>query len=110
MHDCELETTVKSEAPSATSDESLVELVSGVAADVPGVERVIRRADLGGSEDASYLMQHVQDRGGQATYVGIGTDHPGGHHTPTFDVDEDSLEIGVDTLAGAIRAVGAGDT
>ena len=104
-HDCELETTVTSEAPSATSDEALADVVSEVAADVAGVDSVLRRADLGGSEDASYLMQHVQDRGGRATYVGIGTDHPGGHHTPTFDVDEDSLEIGVDTLAGAIRAV-----
>ena len=109
MHDCELETTVKSEAPSATSDESLVDVVAAVAEGVTGVERVVRRAALGGSEDATYLMQHVQDRGGDATYVAIGTDHPGGHHTPTFDVDEDSLEIGVDTLAGAIRAVGAGD-
>jgi len=109
MHDCELETTVESEAPSATSDESLVDVVAAVAEGVDGVERVVRRDDLGGSEDATYLMQHVQNRGGDATYVAIGTDHPGGHHTPTFDVDEDSLEIGVDTLAGAIRAVGAGD-
>ena len=109
MHGCELETTVKSQAPSATSDESLADLVSDVAEGVAGVESVVRRGSIGGSEDATYLMQHVQERGGEATYVGIGTDHPGGHHTPTFDVDEDSLGIGVDTLAGAIRAVDADD-
>jgi aminobenzoyl-glutamate utilization protein A len=108
MHDCELETEVVCEAPSARSDESLVDVVANVAADVAGVESVLRRDTLGGSEDATYLMQYVQDRGGDATYVGIGTDHPGGHHTATFDVDEDSLEIGVDTLAGAIRAVADG--
>jgi aminobenzoyl-glutamate utilization protein A len=33
----------------------------------------------------------------------VGTDHPGGHHTATFDVDEDSLEIGVGVLADAIE-------
>jgi aminobenzoyl-glutamate utilization protein A len=47
-------------------------------------------------------MDRVQDHGGRASFVGVGTDHPGGHHTPTFDVDERSLRIGVDVLAGAI--------
>jgi len=109
MHGCELETEVVGDAPSATSDESLVDVVAGVAEGVTGVESVLRRDSLGGSEDASYLMQYVQDRGGDATYVGIGTDHPGGHHTATFDVDEDSLEIGVDVLTGSILAVADGE-
>jgi aminobenzoyl-glutamate utilization protein A len=34
--------------------------------------------------------------------VCIGTDHPGGHHTGTFDVDERSLAIGVDVVSGAV--------
>jgi aminobenzoyl-glutamate utilization protein A len=105
MHGCDLETRIEGAAPSATSDESLVDLVAEVASGVAGVESVVRRDTLGGSEDATYLMQYVQDRGGDATYVGIGTDHPGGHHTSTFDVDEDSLEIGVDVLTGSILAV-----
>ena len=109
MHGCELETRIEGAAPSATSDESLVDLVANVAAGVAGVESVVRRDTLGGSEDATYLMQYVQDRGGDATYVGIGTDHPGGHHTSTFDVDEDSLEIGVDVLTNSILAVRDGD-
>ena len=110
MHDCELETAIEGAAPSATSDESLVDLVGEVASGVAGVENVVRRDTLGGSEDATYLMQHVQDRGGDATYVGVGTDHPGGHHTSTFDVDEDSLEIGVDVLTGSIRAAADDDS
>jgi aminobenzoyl-glutamate utilization protein A len=47
-------------------------------------------------------MRRVQDRGGKAAYVGIGTDHPGGHHSATFDVDEESIRIGVETISGAI--------
>jgi aminobenzoyl-glutamate utilization protein A len=47
-------------------------------------------------------MRRVQERGGEAGYVCIGTDHPGGHHTATFDVDERSLAIGVDVLTGAV--------
>jgi aminobenzoyl-glutamate utilization protein A len=44
-------------------------------------------------------MQRVQDDGGLASYVLIGADHPTSHHTPTFDVDEESLEVGVALLA-----------
>jgi aminobenzoyl-glutamate utilization protein A len=47
-------------------------------------------------------MDRVQAHGGTATFVGIGTDHPGGHHTPTFDVDERTLGIGVDVLVETI--------
>jgi len=74
-----------------------------VAEGVTGVDSVLHSAPLGGSEDATYLMDRVQENGGRASYVGVGTDHPGGHHTPTFDVDERSLAIGVDVLAGAIE-------
>jgi aminobenzoyl-glutamate utilization protein A len=100
---CTVDTEVVGDAPSATSDEALVDLVYDVAGSVDGVTNRLRRDALGGSEDATYLMQYVQDRGGDACYVGIGTDHPGGHHTATFDTDEDSLAIGVDTLSGTIE-------
>jgi aminobenzoyl-glutamate utilization protein A len=102
MHDCEYSIERGGEAPSAESDESVVERVVAAAEGVAGVERVVRRDNLGGSEDATFLMRRVQERGGEAGYVCIGTDHPGGHHTATFDVDEQSLAIGVDVLTNAV--------
>jgi aminobenzoyl-glutamate utilization protein A len=102
MHSCEAEVTVKGAAPSATSDEAIVDLVHDLAGGVAGVDSVLRRDDLGGSEDATELMRYVQERGGLAAYVGVGTDHPGGHHTATFDVDERSLPIGIDLLSESI--------
>ena len=107
MHDCEVEVSTKGEAPSATSDDALAGIVGDVAGDVTGVTDIVDRADLGGSEDATYLMRSVQKRGGLACYVGVGTDHPGGHHTSTFDVVEGDIAIGIDVLAGAIRKVAA---
>jgi aminobenzoyl-glutamate utilization protein A len=106
IHDCDVDVTVRSRAPSAVSDDAVADVVGGVAGGVTGVETVVDRDDLGGSEDATYLMRHVQDRGGLAAYVGVGTDHPGGHHTPTFDVDEETLRIAVDTLAGSVVELG----
>ena len=105
MHDCEVETATKGEAPSATSDAALAGVVGDVAGGVDGVTEVVDSDDLGGSEDATYLMQSVQRRGGLACYVGVGTDHPGGHHTSTFDVVEGDIAVGIDVLAGAIRRV-----
>jgi aminobenzoyl-glutamate utilization protein A len=99
---CDVAVEVVGDAPSATSDDALVDVVYDVAGGVDGVSSRLRRDDLGGSEDATYLMQYVQDNGGKAAYVGVGTDHPGGHHTATFDTDETSLSLGIDTLTGAI--------
>jgi aminobenzoyl-glutamate utilization protein A len=106
MHDCEVEIETGSEAPSATSDEALVSIVGDVARGTDGVERILERDDLGGSEDATYLMRAVQEHGGEACYVGVGTDHPGGHHTATFDVDEASIGHGIDVLSGTIERLG----
>ncbi|SIS06164.1 amidohydrolase [Natronorubrum thiooxidans] len=106
MHECTVEFSIGAEAPSATSDQELVDIVADVAGQTEGVERVLERDELGGSEDATFLMQAVQENGGTACYVGIGTDHPGGHHTPTFDVDESSIAHGIDVLAGTIERIG----
>jgi aminobenzoyl-glutamate utilization protein A len=103
MHACEVETESVARAPSAVSDPELADVVGAVASGVEGVETVLPSDALGGSEDATYLMRHVQERGGKAAYVGIGTDHPTGHHTPRFDVDEESIRIGIETLSGAIE-------
>ena len=63
---------------------------------------------LGGSEDATLMMAAVQARGGQATYVQIGTPLPAGHHHPCFDIDEAALIHGVELYAAiADRILGA---
>ena len=103
MHGCRGTVDVVSESPRADSDPELQALVSGVAEGVDGIDTVLPAADFGASEDATFLMERVQEDGGLATYMIVGTDHPTSHHTPTFDVDERSIRHGVDVLVGAIR-------
>jgi aminobenzoyl-glutamate utilization protein A len=105
MHGCSVELSTVGEAPSATSDQALVDIVLDAATRNDAVDTPTERDDLGGSEDATYLMQRVQEHGGHAAYVGVGTDHPGGHHTATFDVDEESIAIGVDVLTESILGI-----
>ncbi|RZV11356.1 aminobenzoyl-glutamate utilization protein A [Natrinema hispanicum] len=103
LHGCRAEVDVVSESPRADSDPELQQIVSDVAGGVAGIERVLPAADFGASEDATFLMERVQDDGGLASYLIVGTDHPTSHHTPTFDVDERSLTHGVDVLVETIR-------
>ncbi|SEW12309.1 amidohydrolase [Natrinema salifodinae] len=105
MHDCRADVEVVSESPRADSDLELQTVVSEVATDVDGIDSVLPAAEFGASEDATFLMDRVQRAGGLASYLIVGTDHPTSHHTPTFDVDETSLEHGVAVLVGAIRAL-----
>jgi aminobenzoyl-glutamate utilization protein A len=106
MHGCGVDWEVRGWAPSARSDDAVRDVVAEVAGGVAGVDSVVRSGTLGGSEDATVLMRHVQERGGTAAYVVVGTDHPGGHHTATFDVDEETVRIAVETLAGAVVELG----
>ena len=105
IHGCSLELTTVGGAPSAESDTALVDIVHEISSGMASVETATDRDALGGSEDATYLMRTVQENGGLAAYVCVGTDHPGGHHTATFDVDEESIAIGVDTLTDSIYEI-----
>lgn len=105
VHDCTAEVAVTAESPRADSDPDLAEFVYDVARDHPAVDSTVVHADFGASEDATFLMQRVQEQGGLASYLVVGTDHPTAHHTSRFDVDEDSLSIGTDVLADTVLAL-----
>jgi len=60
----------------------------------------------GGSEDFTYMMRRVQERGGLATHIGLGAGiGAGGHHTATFDFDERALVDAVKLLSAVTVAV-----
>ncbi|WP_336036204.1 amidohydrolase [Halobacterium yunchengense] len=109
MHGCSVDFDVVSASPRADSDPELAALVADTADRDDRVTSAVQHADFGASEDATYLMEAVQEQGGLATYAIVGTDHPGDHHTPTFDVDERSLPIAVDVLAESVERVAAVD-
>ena len=103
MHEVAVETSLYGKTTTFTADEAAVDVVADAAQSVEGVTEVARREDIGASEDASYLIERVQELGGNATYIGIGASNPYGHHTARFDIDEAALGIGIDTVATAIR-------
>ncbi|MFB6123799.1 MAG: M20/M25/M40 family metallo-hydrolase, partial [Haloferacaceae archaeon] len=105
MHGVDVDVTLCGRADSFVADDDPVDAVRRAARECPEVEMVERRDQMGASDDAANLLRQVQDYGGEGTYVCIGASNPSGHHTPRFDIDEDSLDIGVDVLTEAIRNV-----
>jgi aminobenzoyl-glutamate utilization protein A len=105
MHDVSVETGLYGKTATFTADDEMIEAVLASAADLDDVTETVPRLDIGGSEDASYLIRRVQEHGGKATYVGIGASNEFGHHTSRFDIDEDALDIGVDVVCQTIRAL-----
>lgn len=83
----------------ARCDQELADPVAAAAATVLGLDVERTPVDMGVSEDATYFMRRVQDRGGKATYVVIGTTLAGGHHTPRFDIDEADMPPAIEALA-----------
>lgn len=100
-HEVEIEVTLAGAAPSARSDEAVMAAVERVASAVHGVEHVASARRAGASDDATAMMRRVQEQGGVAAYVIVGSALADGHHTPHFDIDESVLRIGIATLAGA---------
>ena len=86
-------------AQSASSDAQLADHVRKIARGLAGCS--LRPPDSGGgSEDFTYMMERVQQRGGQATSIGVGADLGGwGHHTAEFDFDERALGLAMRLLA-----------
>ena len=98
MYDCTVDIVAMGGAQSAVSDMVLAAQVEKVAIDL-GFVRHPQEAG-GGSEDYTYMMRRVQERGGLATHIGLGAGiGAGGHHTATFDFDERALVDAVKLLS-----------
>jgi aminobenzoyl-glutamate utilization protein A len=105
LHQCDVVIERTSESIRVDGDPTLAGAVSDVAHRLSSIRDVTETAPLGASEDATFLMKRVHERGGRAAYLLVGTDHPTAHHTPTFDIDERSLDLGVELVTACVTMV-----
>jgi aminobenzoyl-glutamate utilization protein A len=105
MYDLGLSISKQGEANTANSSPELARLIALAAKGVEGVTAVSDSGGMEGSDDACWLMKRVQDRGGQATYAGIGADIAAGHHNSCFDFDEKALPIAASVLYHTIQGI-----
>jgi len=105
MYDCTLEVRSMGSARSAWSSPELAERVERIAQQLGGYT-TRTRGEGGGSEDFTYMMKRVQDRGRQATNIGIGADLGGwGSHTDRFDIDERALVGAAGILSSVVMDI-----
>jgi len=101
MFGCECQITTMGEAEGQQSDLALLDRIAGIVErDLPDLTvSSVRNAQNWGSEDISVMMNRVQERGGQATYMRIMTPMASAQHTVRFDFDEMVLPRGVEVFA-----------
>ncbi len=106
--DCTID--VVGEAISCKCSEGLAAMLGAIAGGSAGIRRV-HKADntSAGSEDATYFMERVKEKGGQATYCIFGTELAAGHHNERFDIHEDTLLTAVNVLYETALALNGRD-
>ena len=63
---------------------------------------IVVGANLGGSEDVTYMMNEVEKNGGKTVFYLFGTNLKAGHHNNKFDFDEDVLSMAYETYIKTI--------
>jgi len=102
MYGCTLACEEMGGAAGCGCDEALAQRVERVVARQGLLSEILPAGNIGGSEDCTYLMERVQQKGGQATYVMLGTRLAAGHHDGYFDIDEEALTPGIALMAGVV--------
>jgi amidohydrolase len=98
----EIELSFSWGAPPVVNDPAMTEIVRAAAAEVVGPENAIEGPLQVVSEDYSEFLLRVP---GCFFFVGSRNQDRGlvwGHHHPKFDVDEDALAIGVETMTRTV--------
>jgi len=80
------------------NDERMTALMREVAAEIVGADRLKTGVRTMGGEDMAYFLQQVP-----GCFAFVGSAPPDGkaspHHSPTFDIDEESLVVGAELLS-----------
>ena len=103
MHGCTCEMKLMGAANSLTSSEALMERVKRVCEEDLHLSVAKEMSSKnGGSEDVSYMMNRVQEQGGQATFMRVLTHEAGPGHSRIFDIDEQVLPNAVKIFCGVV--------
>ncbi len=104
MYDVHCDWEVVGEATGAESSKELIPLITQELETIDSVHEVIPYKEIGVSEDVVYMLNKVQQGGGKASYLLLGSALKAGHHEDAFDFDEEVLVIGVEVYARLIFA------
>jgi aminobenzoyl-glutamate utilization protein A len=99
LYDVQYHIDIVGEGIGGSSDDEFIPIVEQACASSTRIKRIIPHLQMGGSEDATYMMNRVQELGGKATYMVFCSPLPAGHHHPQFDYEEEVIEVAIETFA-----------
>ena len=67
--------------------------------------KIIESAHFNACEDCGHLIKAIQDEGKSAGYYILGNSIRGRHHSPEFDLDENSLRADLNFLTSLVHAI-----
>lgn len=104
MEECSCEMKLMGRAPSQVSSPELIERISNLVRNHLPQYRISSNpnAKNWGSEDIGFMMNRVQEQGGQAVYMRTMTKMASPQHTVRFDVDEEVLVKGAVTFSAIV--------
>lgn len=104
MEECSCEMRLMGRAPSQVSSPELIERISNLVRNHLPQYRISSNpnAKNWGSEDIGFMMNRVQEQGGQAVYMRTMTKMASPQHTVRFDVDEEVLVKGAVTFSAIV--------
>lgn len=105
LYDVKEEIEVVGFAPSAECNEEWLEIIQKACNSSERIRNVIPVLPLGASEDVTFMIDHVQQKGGLATYLVFASPLPAGHHHPKFDFDETVIPTAVEALARVLMEI-----
>ncbi|WP_101842078.1 amidohydrolase [Halobacillus sp. Marseille-P3879] len=103
MHQVEANIEFVGETEELSCDDSLIPSITQACSASSLITRVDPYALVSGSEDASFMMNAVQEQGGKATYMLFGTQLPDNHHSPHFDFEEGVLAVALDAYIHIVK-------
>jgi len=106
MQGCTVDLVEVTRTVGATTSPGARGIVAASAAALPGID-VVESWPLGGCDDAAFLMRRVQERGGEAAYLIVGSDLAAGHHATSFDFSEGALLVAARLMAEVLQRASA---
>ena len=100
MHDCTVEVKTVGASEAFTCDDAVMDRVYEICEKLGLIASEKRVQWGGGSEDFSLMLNRVQARGGQGTFLRIRADMKAALHHRDFDIGEDILPRGVAIFSG----------
>ncbi|QSS99689.1 amidohydrolase [Pontibacillus sp. ALD_SL1] len=103
LYDVATEVEEVGETSSFECSQEAVDAVQARCIGSPVIQEILPVTAVSGSEDASFMVNEVQQQGGVATYMLFGTRLAFGHHHPSFDFDEEVLPVALETYINIVK-------